>query len=195
VYRPSSSVPVPPSYKSFSQRWAIGTFWWAYSGNQTVDIRSNFRINRLSSLKRILGLCHCDRQSWLLASRELDVSNENALRGMARRVERSLLNVAWPTPREWPRLSEAQCSRHQLLLKFKRSKHHHTLLNGFDNETTIKVCNVDSKKKNSIGKTCCYQPSILLYPPSDGFRGQETGRYRRRPDGTEKLNVPPAEPY
>lgn len=77
-----------------------------------------------------------------------------------------------------------------ITLQIQAFKHHHTLLNGFGNETIIKVCNVDSKKKNSVGKTCCYQPSILLYPPSDGFRGQETGRYRRRPDGTEKLNIP-----
>jgi hypothetical protein len=78
----------------------------------------------------------------------------------------------------------------QSLFEFNHSKHHHTVLNGFDNETIINVYDVDSKKKNSIGKTCCCQPSILLY---DGFRGQETGRYRRRPDGTEKLNVPPLE--
>jgi 3-hydroxybutyryl-CoA dehydrogenase len=100
--------------------------------------------------------------------------------------------AAWPTPREWPRVvgSSMPPKTRQSLFKFKHSKHHHTLLNGFDNETIAKVCNVDSKKKNSAGKTCCYQPSILLYPRSDGFRGQETGRYRRRPDGTEKLNVP-----
>jgi hypothetical protein len=57
----------------------------------------------------------------------------------------------------------------QSLFKFNHSKHRHTVLNGFDNETIIKAYDVDSKKKNSIGKTCCCQPSIFLYSTSDGF--------------------------
>jgi hypothetical protein len=56
-----------------------------------------------------------------------------------------------------------------LLFGFKRSKHHHIVPNGFDNETIVKVYDVGSRKDNRISKACCSQPSILLHLTSNGF--------------------------
>jgi hypothetical protein len=89
----------------------------------------------------------------VLASRKSDVSNEtrSEATGETRRepFKCGLANA----PGMAEDVGSSMPKTRQSLFKFKHSKHHHTLLDGFDNETIIKVCNVDSKKKNSIGKT------------------------------------------
>jgi hypothetical protein len=126
----------------------------------------------------------------VLASQESDVSN--VTRSEARRDALELLKGLAQCPGIAEDVGRSLMSqRKPITLQLQSLKAPpHREFNGFDNETIIKVYDADSKKKNSIGKTCCYQPPILLYPTSDSFRGQETRRCRRRPDGTEKLNPP-----